>query len=284
MERSTLDEGLLLKPQQGDINQNQERVSCALIAQEMKKIGYLAGPMVAVTVAQLMLQVVSIMMVGHLGELALSSTALAISIAGVTGFSFLQGMACALETLCGQAFGAKQFKKIGTQTYTAIFSLFLICIPISILWINIKKILIFFGQDPLIAHEAGIFITWLLPALFAYAPLHPLVRYFQSQSMIFPLVISSCFTIIFHVFITWFLVFKTSLSNRGAAIGLALSLWSNATILFLYMRFSPTCEKTRSPVTMDIFRGIKEFFYFAIPSALMICLEWWSYELIILLS
>ncbi|GAA0163249.1 transporter [Lithospermum erythrorhizon] len=196
----------------------------------------------------------------------------------------LQGMACALETLCGQAFGAKQFKKIGIQTYTAIFSLFLICIPISILWINIKNILIFFGQDPLISHEAGIFITWLLPALFSYAPLHPLVRYFQTQSMIFPLLMSSCFTIIFHVLISWVLVFKSGLGNRGAAIGLALSLWSNATILFFYMRFSPSCEKTRSPITIDIFRGIKEFFHFAIPSAIMVCLEWWSYELIILLS
>ncbi|KAL0380823.1 UNVERIFIED_CONTAM: protein DETOXIFICATION 12 [Sesamum angustifolium] len=35
---------------------------------------------------------------------------------------------------------------------------------------------------------------------------------------------------------------------------------------------------------MKIFEGIKEFFRFAIPSAVMICLEWWSFELLILLS
>ncbi|GAA0171043.1 hypothetical protein LIER_41071 [Lithospermum erythrorhizon] len=90
MERSNLNEQLLLKPQEEEGgNQNQENASWVLISQEMKKIGYLAGPMVAVAVAQMMLQVISIMMVGHLGELALSSTALAVSIAGVTGFSFL---------------------------------------------------------------------------------------------------------------------------------------------------------------------------------------------------
>ena len=31
-------------------------------------------------------------------------------------------MVSALETLCGQAYGAKQYQKIGVQTYTAIFS------------------------------------------------------------------------------------------------------------------------------------------------------------------
>ncbi|KAE8077220.1 hypothetical protein FH972_015800 [Carpinus fangiana] len=56
---------------------------------ELKRLSVLAGPMVAVILSQYMLQVISIMMVGHLGELALSSTAIAISLSGVTGFSFL---------------------------------------------------------------------------------------------------------------------------------------------------------------------------------------------------
>ncbi|KAJ1382921.1 Multi antimicrobial extrusion protein [Sesbania bispinosa] len=35
---------------------------------------------------------------------------------------------------------------------------------------------------------------------------------------------------------------------------------------------------------MELFHGIGEFFRFAIPSAAMICLEWWSFELLTLLS
>jgi MATE family multidrug resistance protein len=56
---------------------------------ELKRLSVLTGPMVAVILSQNMLQVISIMMVGHLGELALSSTAIAISLSAVTGFSFL---------------------------------------------------------------------------------------------------------------------------------------------------------------------------------------------------
>ncbi|KAL2904754.1 Protein DETOXIFICATION 7 [Bienertia sinuspersici] len=45
--------------------------------------------MVAVVLSQYLLQVISMMMVGHLGQLYLSSAALATSFAGVTGFSLL---------------------------------------------------------------------------------------------------------------------------------------------------------------------------------------------------
>ncbi|KAF3431960.1 hypothetical protein FNV43_RR26696 [Rhamnella rubrinervis] len=38
----------------------------------------------------------------------------------------LVGMSSALETLCGQANGAEQYQKLGLQTYTTIFTLFLI--------------------------------------------------------------------------------------------------------------------------------------------------------------
>jgi len=57
--------------------------------QELKKAGYIAAPMVAVSVLQYLLQVVSVIIVGHLGALALSSAAIATSITNVTGFSLL---------------------------------------------------------------------------------------------------------------------------------------------------------------------------------------------------
>ncbi|PKI59788.1 hypothetical protein CRG98_019794 [Punica granatum] len=53
--------------------------------EEVKRVGYLAGPIVAVSFSQYALQVVALMMVGHLGELALSSTAIAVTLFGSTG-------------------------------------------------------------------------------------------------------------------------------------------------------------------------------------------------------
>lgn len=56
-------------------------------------------------------------------------------------------MASALETLCGQAYGAGQYQKLGIQTYTAILCLAIVCVPLSVLWINMGYILSFTGQD-----------------------------------------------------------------------------------------------------------------------------------------
>ena len=58
--------------------------------QELKKVSFMAAPMVAVTVSQYLLQVVSLMMVGHLGILvSFSGVSIAMSFAEVTGFSVL---------------------------------------------------------------------------------------------------------------------------------------------------------------------------------------------------
>ncbi|XP_042984910.1 protein DETOXIFICATION 12-like isoform X1 [Carya illinoinensis] len=282
-EKDTMEESLLQKGRE-EKRSEASPLTWGVLKEELKRLGFLAGPMVAVTLSQYLLQVISMMMVGHLGELALSSTAIAISLSGVTGFSLLLGMASALETLCGQAYGAKQYRKLGVQTYSAIFSMILVCIPVSLIWINIGKLLILIGQDPLISHEAGKFTVWLVPALFGYATLQPLVRYFQTQSLVMPMLICSCVTLSFHIPLCWALVFKSGLGNLGAASAISISYWLNVILLGLYMKYSPACAKTRIPISMELFQGIGEFFHFAIPSAVMICLEWWSFELLILLS
>ncbi|KAF1878451.1 hypothetical protein Lal_00047120 [Lupinus albus] len=284
MEESVIPMEVEQKTERYNEEEQKHKVTWNGFSEEMKRICVVAGPMVIVISSQYLLQVVSITMVGHLGELYLSSAALAISLASVTGFSLILGMASGLETICGQAFGAKQYKRIGTQTYTAILSLTLVSFVLSLLWINMEKILVLVHQDPLIAHESGKFIIWLIPVLFAYAIMEPLVRYFQIQSMLFPMLISSCVALCIHIPLCWALVYKTRLHNVGGALALAISNWSNVIFLGLYMTYSSACAKTRAPISMELFHGIWEFFRFAVPSALMTCLEWWSFELLVLLS
>ncbi|XP_021747685.1 protein DETOXIFICATION 14-like isoform X1 [Chenopodium quinoa] len=281
-----MEEGLLLKEKEKGRDDEIEKIQVRWkeVLEEMIRVSWVAGPMVAVLMSQYMIQVVTLMMVGHLGPLYLSSTALAVSLAAVTGFSLLLGMAGALETLSGQSYGAQQYKKLGTQTYTAIISLTLFSIPLSVIWIYMEDILVFIGQDPSISHEAGRFMTYLVPTLISYAVFQPLVRYFQSQSLVVPMLVSSCCTLCLHIPLCWALVHKFGLKNIGGAMAMGISNWLNAIFLALFMMFSPSCAATRSPLSMEMFHGIGLFFRFAIPSASMICLEWWSFELLILLS
>ncbi|GMN38679.1 hypothetical protein TIFTF001_007917 [Ficus carica] len=284
----SMENGLLEKEREEEESRDYGRFYGAIrngvVVQEMKQLGYIAGPMVVVNLSQYFLQIISIMMVGHLGKLSLSSTAIAISFCAVSGFSLLYGMASALDILCGQAFGAKQYRKLGIQTGTAILCLGLVCIPLSLILLYMGKILVFMGQDPIISQEAGKFGTWLIPALFGYGTLQPLTKYFQTQSLIIPLLVSSCTSFCCHVPLCWALVFKSRLGHLGAALAIGISYWLNVILLVLHMTYSPACESTRIRISLDLFRGWGEFLRFAIPSAVMICLEWWSYEVLTLLS
>ncbi|KAL0332447.1 UNVERIFIED_CONTAM: protein DETOXIFICATION 14 [Sesamum calycinum] len=255
-----------------------------VLSGEVYKVSWLVGPMIVVSVSQYLVRAVPMMMLGHLDELALSSAAIATSLSNVTGYSLIFGMACALETLCGQAYGAKHYQKVGTFTYGAIIWLFLACIPVCVLWIYTDKLLIMIGQDPVISAEAGKYSIWLIPSLFPYAILQSLVRYLQTQSLILPMLLSTVASLCVHLPLSWALIFKLKLGNAGAALSIGFSYWLNVIMLGLYVKYSSSCEKTRTSFSKDVFLTTREFFRFAIPSAVMNCLEWWSFELVILLS
>ncbi|CAA2978820.1 DETOXIFICATION 14-like [Olea europaea subsp. europaea] len=251
---------------------------------ELNRVSNIAFPMIVVTLSQYMLRVVALMMLGHLGELELSSASIATSFTNVTGFSVIFGMACALETLCGQAYGAEQFIRVGTFTYGSIICLLLVCLPISVLWIYTDKLLILIGQDPLISAEAGKFSMWLIPSLFPYAILQSLVRYLQTQSLILPMLWSSLASLCFHLPLCWALILKLKLGNAGASLSICLSYVLNVILLGLYVKYSSVCKKTHASFSKDVFLTMREFFQYAIPSAVMVCLEWWSFEVVILLG
>ncbi|ONL94292.1 Protein DETOXIFICATION 12 [Zea mays] len=56
---------------------------------EAGRLAALAAPMIAVALLQLMMQVISTIMVGHLGEVPLAGAAIAGSLTNVSGFSVL---------------------------------------------------------------------------------------------------------------------------------------------------------------------------------------------------
>ncbi|TVU00511.1 hypothetical protein EJB05_54059 [Eragrostis curvula] len=254
-------------------------------SREAGRLGYLALPMLVASLSQNAVQVSSNMVVGHLpGMLPLSSAAIATSLAAVSGFSLLVGMASALETLCGQAYGANHYHKLGVQTYRAIVTLLVVCIPLTVLWVFMGKILLLIGQDPLIAQGAGRYIVWLIPGLFANAVLQPIIKFLQTQSLMFPLLWSSVATLAIHVPLCYVMVFKTGFGYTGAALSISISYWLNVFMLVGYIILSSSCKETRTPPTTEAFEGIDAFLRLALPSALMICIEWWSFEILILLS
>ncbi|GJR65318.1 multi antimicrobial extrusion protein [Tanacetum coccineum] len=66
------------------------------------------------------------------------------------------GMGSALDTFCGQSFGAKQYHLLGIHMQRAMIVMSLVSIPLAFIWYNAGNLLVFLGQDPEISAEAGL--------------------------------------------------------------------------------------------------------------------------------
>ncbi|KAF7112703.1 hypothetical protein RHSIM_RhsimUnG0202200 [Rhododendron simsii] len=165
--------------------------------EELKKVTAIAAPMVVVTMVQYLLHVAPMIMLG--------------------------------------AYGAEQYRKLGTYTYGAILSLILVCLPISLLWIFMDKLLVFFGQDPIVSLEASKYAICLIPSLFPCAILESMAPYLRTQSLILPMLLCSIVTLSFHIPLCWALVFKsgTRVSNELGAGNSRAAQLSVCTVMVL---------------------------------------------------
>ncbi|KAH7306758.1 hypothetical protein KP509_22G028300 [Ceratopteris richardii] len=193
-------------------------------------------------------------------------------------------MGSSLETLCGQAYGAKQYRKMGIYVQRAILVLNVTAIPLAFIWANIERILVVLGQDAAIASKAGQYAVWLIPTLFGNATSQPFTKLLQTQSLVTPLLLISLSVLVCHAPICWILVFKSGMGFTGAALANSISYWIDVALLALYVRFSPKCAQNRVPLSMEALQDLIPFLKLALPSAAMICLEWWSYEVLVILS
>ena len=263
-------------------NQN-ESTHLFLAIKEARRIANIALPMILTGLLLYSRSMISMLFLGRLGDLALAGGSLAIGFGNITGYSLLSGLAMGMETICGQAFGAARYKLLGLTLQRTILLLLLSSIPIAFLWLNMKTILLFCGQEQDIAHEAQIYLLYSLPDLIALSFLHPLRIYLRTQSITLPLTFCATFAIILHIPINYLLVSVLNLGLKGIALS---SVWTNFNLvisLILYIMISGVHEKTWGGISLECFREWRSLLNLAIPSCISVCLEWWWYEIMILL-
>ncbi|CAK9182992.1 unnamed protein product [Ilex paraguariensis] len=241
-------------------------------------------PMILTNVSFYFIPVISVMFAGHLGELELAGGNLANSWATVTGLSFVVGLSGALETLCGQAYGAKLYRLLGIYLQASCIISIIFCIIISIIWMFTETILILLQQDPQIAKTAALYMKYLIPGLFAYGFLHNILRFLQTQSVVLPLVVCSVVPLVLHIGITYILVHWTPLAFKGAALAVSVSLWISVLMLAIYAFNANIFKQTWQGFSSESFHYILIGLKLALPSAAMVCLEYWAFEVLVLLA
>ncbi|KAM3287083.1 protein DETOXIFICATION 18 [Capsicum chacoense] len=244
-----------------------------------------ALPMIVVNGCFYFINLVSVMFAGHLGKLELAASNLANSWSMVTGFSFMVGLSGALETLCGQGYGAKMYRMLGIHLQTSCITSFFFSVVVSVIWWYSDMILILLHQDPDIAKEAGVFLRFLIPGLFAYSFLQNVLRFLQAQSIVMPLAFCSVVSLVIHTGLAYTLVHWTGLGFKGAPLAASISFWISLLTLCLYVLFSKRFNHIwRDGLSFEPFHHIFTNLKLALPSAAMLCLEDWAFELLVLLA
>jgi MATE family multidrug resistance protein len=185
------------------------------------------------------------------------------------------GMASALETLCGQAFGAKKYHMLGVYMQRSWIVLFMCCVLILPLFLFASPILKFMGQPPEVADLTGVVALWIIPLHFCFAFVFPLQRFLQSQTKTAVLAWVSLVALLVHVIISWYFVYGLKLGVVGAAVTLSFSWWVLVAGLFGYI-ICGGCPLTWTGFSIEAFFGLWEFIELSVASGVML---WYSLSL-----
>ncbi|KAK1315361.1 MATE efflux family protein LAL5 [Acorus calamus] len=242
---------------------------------EAKSLFDLSSPIALMGLLLYSRSIVSMLFLGSLGDLQLASGSLALAFANITGYSVLSGLSLGMDPLCSQAFGARRPKLLSLTLHRSI--LFLLCssLPISFCWLNMSKILLLLGQDPKLTFLSQKYLLFSLPDLLSFSFIHPIRIYLRSQGITRPLTAAAAISAAIHVPLNLLLTKYLHLGLPGVA---AASAASNVVLLLCLLSHLGWQSPAR-----ECLSGWAPLVRLALPSCVSVCLEWWWYELMIVL-
>ncbi|RLN08412.1 protein DETOXIFICATION 35-like isoform X1 [Panicum miliaceum] len=221
----------------------------------------------------------------RLGNLQLSAAALGLSVVSNFSFGFLLGMASALETLCGQAYGAGQVPMLGVYMQRSCLVLAASALLLAPLYAFAGPILRALGQDAAVADAAGDFTLRILPQMFSLAVAFPTQNFLQAQAKVAALAWISLAALAAHVAMFALFVGVLGWGLRGAAAAYDLTSWAIAVAQLLYVT---RCCRGHGweGLSWKAFhlQGLWAFAKLSLASAVMLCLEVWYMMVLVVLT
>ncbi|RCV42037.1 hypothetical protein SETIT_9G183000v2 [Setaria italica] len=251
---------------------------------ELRLLARLAAPAVVMYMINYLMSMSTQIFSGHLGNLELAAASLGNTGIQMFAYGLMLGMGSAVETLCGQAYGAQKYEMLGIYLQRSAVLLCGTGIPLAVIYAFSEPILVLLGQSPEIARAASIFVYGLIPQIFAYAINFPIQKFMQAQSIVLPSAYISTGTLLLHVLLSWVVVYKAGLGLLGASLALSMSWWVIVAAQFAYIVMSPKCRHTWTGFSFQAFSGLWDFLKLSAASALMLCLETWYFQVLVLIA
>uniref|UniRef100_A0A3Q3EEL9 Multidrug and toxin extrusion protein n=1 Tax=Kryptolebias marmoratus TaxID=37003 RepID=A0A3Q3EEL9_KRYMA len=249
--------------------------------EELYHVLRLMGPLLLSRILNFLLPFVITIFCGHIGNTELAGFALASATINVTTTATGYGLAMACDTLISQTYGSKNLKRVGVILQRSSLILLLFCLPCWALLINSHNLLLLLHQEEEVASYDPVNLTanlffFVLQAMF----LHQLqVSYLQNQGIILPQMYTAAVANIFNLGINYLLISILELGVVGSAVANSLSQIIICLLLFGYIRWKKLHQQTWGGWSTDCLQHWGSYMKLAVPSAFMICFEWWVWEI-----
>ncbi|KAG1347347.1 putative protein DETOXIFICATION 40 [Cocos nucifera] len=238
---------------------------------EMKLLVHLAAPTVIVYMLNYVMSMSTQIFSGQLGNLELAAASL--------GNRGIQVFAYGL-----MAYGAHKYAMLGIYLQRSTILLMATGVPLAVIYIFSRPILLLLGQSSEIAKAASVFVYGLIPQIFAYAANFPIQKFLQAQSIVAPSAYISTTMLVVHLLLSWLVVYKLGLGLLGASSVLSLTWWIMVIAQFVYIVTSQKCRFTWTGFSWQAFSGLSEFLKLSTASAVMLCLETWYFQILVLIA
>uniref|UniRef100_A0A0E0R3M8 Protein DETOXIFICATION n=1 Tax=Oryza rufipogon TaxID=4529 RepID=A0A0E0R3M8_ORYRU len=295
MERTTEDDERptvpLLEPKPaingggGGSNEEEEEVGSLgrRLVEENKKLWVVAGPSICARATSFGVTIVSQAFIGHIGATELAAYALVSTVLMRLSVGILIGMASALETLCGQSYGAKQYHMLGIYLQRSWIVLFCCAVILLPIYLFTTPLLIALGQDPDISVVAGTISLWYIPIMFSYVWGLTIQMYLQSQSKNMIVTYLSLLNFGLNLFLSWLMVVKFHLGLAGVMGSMVIACWIPIFGQLAYVFFGG-CPQTWTGFSSSAFTDLGAIIKLSISSGVMLCVELWYNTILVLLT
>ncbi len=262
--------------------------------EKIKELFYLAFPTTLFFLCMFLQETINLLFIGYLiidtKEKEESLNALGISHIYINCLiiSIISGLMSGFDTLGSNAYGAKYYKLMGVYLQKAqiISFLILLCLLVFHYFFAVKIISIFITNNNILEKIAK-YLNLLF--LFCISDIQ-----FSLNFRYLNVIDKSHYNLIF-LFITlilhplWCHIFMNIYGEKigvieGGAISLILSQTLNMIMGTIYIYLIKPLPDSIFCYNKSVFKGWKNYLKISIPSALLMCAEWWAFEILSLVA